>query len=155
MGDKCKFTLRQVAKTIDHALLKPELPRSDVIAGCVLAKEYDVASVCCKPCDVALCAKELAGSDVLVGTVVGFPHGNQHAAVKAFETKQAVADGATEIDLVINIGWLRSGDTDAVEAEIRGVVEAASGHCVKVILECAYLTDVQIVQGACVVCRES
>jgi len=150
-AEKCKFSLRQVAKTIDHALLKPDLPRADVIAGCKLARDYDVASVCCKPCDISLCAKELEGSTVLVGTVVGFPHGNQHAAVKAFEAAQAVKDGATEIDLVINIGWLCSGDVDAVEAEVRGVVHAAEGHCVKVILECAYLTDEQIVQGCHIV----
>jgi deoxyribose-phosphate aldolase len=147
-----KYTLRQVAKTIDHALLRPDMPRDEVKAGCEVAMKYDVASVCCKPADVAFCADILRGSDVHVGTVVGFPHGNSATATKVFETKQVVADGATEIDVVINIGWMKSGMYDEVREEIAAVVAAASGNQVKVILENAYLTKEEIVK-ACQLCE--
>jgi len=146
------FTLRQVAKTIDHALLRPDMSRDEVREGCEVALKYDVASVCCKPADVAFCAEILKGSDVHVGTVVGFPHGNSTTATKVFETKQVVADGATEIDVVINIGWLKSGMFDEVRDEIAAVVAAASGNQVKVILENAYLTKDEIVK-ACQLCE--
>lgn len=146
------FTLRQVAKTIDHALLRPDMSRDEVREGCEVALKYDVASVCCKPADVAFCAEILKGSDVHVGTVVGFPHGNSTTATKVFETKQVVADGATEIDVVINIGWLKSGMFDEVRDEITAVVAAASGNQVKVILENAYLTKDEIVK-ACQLCE--
>ena len=85
---ECKYTLSQVAKTIDHALLRPDMTRDEVTAGCALAVKYGVASVCCKPCDVLQCVRELQGSDVLAGTVVGFPHGNSATATKVFETQQ-------------------------------------------------------------------
>jgi deoxyribose-phosphate aldolase len=146
------FTPRQVAKTIDHALLRPDMSRDEVREGCEVALKYDVASVCCKPADVAFCAEILKGSDVHVGTVVGFPHGNSTTATKVFETKQVVADGATEIDVVINIGWLKSGMFDEVRDEIAAVVAAASGNQVKVILENAYLTKDEIVK-ACQLCE--
>ena len=136
-----KYTARIIAKTIDHSLLKPEMTREEVKAGCEIAKKYDVASVCCKPSDVQFCADLLKGTDVLVGTVVGFPHGTTTTEVKVFETKQAVADGATEIDIVINIGHLKSGMNAEVQADIKAVVDASAGHTVKVILENAYLTD--------------
>jgi deoxyribose-phosphate aldolase len=142
-----KYTLHQVAKTIDHALLRPDMSRDEVKAGCEVALKYDVASVCCKPADVAFCADILRGSDVHVGTVVGFPHGNSATATKVFETKQVVADGATEIDVVINIGWMKSGMYKDVQAEIAAVVEAAQGNQVKVILENAYLTKEEIVKA--------
>ena len=148
------FTLRQVAKTIDHALLRPDMSRDEVREGCEVALKYDVASVCCKPADVAFCAEILKGSDVHVGTVVGFPHGNSTTATKVFETKQVVADGATEIDVVINIGWLKSGMFDEVRDEIAAVVTAASGNQVKVILENAYLTKDEIVK-ACQLCESA
>ena len=147
-----KYTLRQVAKTIDHALLRPDMSREEVKAGCEVAMKYDVASVCCKPADVAFCADILRGSDVHVGTVVGFPHGNSATATKVFETKQVVADGATEIDVVINIGWMKSGMYDEVREEIAEVVGAANGNQVKVILENAYLTKEEIVK-ACQLCE--
>src|SRR3972149_4789623 len=108
------ITYEQLAKTIDHSLLKPELTEAEVIAGCELAKKYHVASVCVKPCHVQLATKLLAGSDVAVGSVVGFPHGNSTTAAKVFETKEALVAGATEIDMVINIGELRSGHVDVV-----------------------------------------
>ena len=147
-----KYTLRQVAKTIDHALLRPDMSRDEVKAGCEIAMKYDVASVCCKPADVAFCAEILRGSDVHVGTVVGFPHGNSATATKVFETRQVIADGATEIDVVINIGWMKSGMYDEVGDEIAAVVAAASGNQVKVILENAYLTKEEIIK-ACQLCE--
>ena len=147
MKEKSPYTIAQVAKTIDHALLKPEMTRDEVIAGCEVAKQYHVASVCCKPADVSLCAEQLKGSDVLVGTVVGFPHGSSATATKVFETQLAVKDGAVEIDVVINIGWMKSGLDSQVQEEIAQVVKAASGHSVKVILENAYLTKEEIVKA--------
>lgn len=142
-----KYTLKQVAKTIDYALLRPEMSRDEVREGCQVALKYDVASVCCKPADVSFCAEILKGSDVHVGTVIGFPHGNSATSVKVFETKQVVADGATEIDMVINIGWMKSGMYDEVREEIAQVVAAAAGNQVKVILENAYLSHDEIVKA--------
>jgi deoxyribose-phosphate aldolase len=142
------LTLEQVAKTIDHSLLRPELDTEAVRAGCELARAYDVASVCVKPCDVALAHELLAGSTVAVSTVIGFPHGASTTAVKAFEAERAIADGATELDMVLNIGRLRSGAADEVRADIRAVVEVAAGRAlVKVILENAYLDEAQKVLG--------
>jgi deoxyribose-phosphate aldolase len=138
------ITYAQLAKVIDHSLLKPELTEAEVIAGCELARRYHVASVCVKPADVQLAAGLLQGSDVAVGTVVGFPHGNSTTAIKVAEARQALEDGATELDMVINIGALRSGKTDYVRDEIAAVVAAAAGRAlVKVIFENAYLTDEQ------------
>ncbi len=142
------ITYEQLAKTIDHSLLKPELTEADVIAGCDLARKYHVASVCVKPCHVKLAAQQLAGSDVAVGTVVGFPHGNSTTATKVFEAQQALADGATELDMVINIGELRSGRADLVRDEIHAIVKAAHPTAiVKVIMENAYLTHDEKVLG--------
>jgi deoxyribose-phosphate aldolase len=136
------ISYEQLAKTIDHSLLRPELTEAEVVAGLELAKRYHVASVCVKPYHVPLAARLLAGSDVAVGTVVGFPHGCQTTAAKVFEAKEAIANGAVELDMVINIGELRSGHTDTVREEVRAVVQAAKGKAiVKVILENAYLTD--------------
>jgi deoxyribose-phosphate aldolase len=142
-------TYEQVAKTIDHSLLRPELTLDEIDAGCELAAKYRVASVCCRPADVTRAAGRLAGSDVAVGTVVGFPHGSSHTKTKAFEARQAIADGATELDMVINIGWLRSGEDQMVEDEIRQIVDVAQGHAlVKVILENAYLNDLEKERGS-------
>jgi deoxyribose-phosphate aldolase len=152
--EKSKYTLAQVAKTIDSALLKPEMTVGEVIAGCHMAMKYHVASVCCRPADVALCAEQLKGSDVLVGTVVGFPHGSSATATKVFETELAVKEGAVEIDVVINIGYMKSGKYDSVREEIAAVVKAAQGFPVKVILENAYLTNDEIVK-ACQLSEEA
>jgi deoxyribose-phosphate aldolase len=142
------ITLEQLAKAIDHSLLKPELTEEEVIAGSALARRYDVASVCVKPYHVKLAARELAGSRVAVGTVVGFPHGSSTTAAKVFEAREAVENGATELDMVINIGELRSGHFDYVRDEIAAVVEAARGEAlVKVILENAYLDHDQKVKA--------
>ncbi|HEX8940743.1 MAG TPA: deoxyribose-phosphate aldolase [Candidatus Limnocylindrales bacterium] len=144
-----RLTYRDVAKAIDHSLLRPELDDAFVAEGCRLAAEYDVASVCCRPADVARAVAILGGTDVAVGTVIGFPHGNHVTAVKVAEARQALADGATELDMVIQIGALRSGRDDDVRADIAAVVEVAhaAGAIVKVILENAYLTDEQKVRG--------
>src|SRR5664279_591580 len=142
------LSVEQVAKTIDHSLLKPELGTDAVRAGCELARELNVASVCVKPCDVALAAELLAGSEVKVSTVIGFPHGSSTSAVKAFESERAIKDGAEELDMVLNIGRLRSGAVDEVRADIQAVVEVAAGRAlVKVILENAYLDEAQKVLG--------
>ena len=142
------LTYEQIAKTIDHSLLRPELTDAELIAGCELAREYHVASVCIKPSSVSLAAPILLGSDVLVGTVVGFPHGSSTTRVKVYEARQALDDGAAELDMVINIGWLRSGEDQRVEDDIRAVVNEAKGRAlVKVILENAYLTDDEKVRG--------
>ena len=114
---------------------------TEVLAGCAVAAEHHVASVCCRPLDVAVCARELAGTDVVVGTVIGFPHGVQRTEVKVDESLRALGDGAVELDMVIAIGRLRDGNASYVEDEIRAVVEAAAGRIVKVILENHYLTD--------------
>ena len=141
-------TYERVAKTIDHSLLRPELTLDDVRDGCQLAARYDVASVCVRPADVGFAAARLHGTDVAVGTVVGFPHGSHTTATKVFEAERALADGATELDMVINVGWLRSGRDGDAEADVRAVVEAAAGKALlKVILENAYLTKDEIVRG--------
>jgi deoxyribose-phosphate aldolase len=143
------LTERDIAKTIDHSLLRPELDDAFITDGCRLAAEYDVASVCVRPVDVARAASLLAGADVAVGTVIGFPHGSAKMATKAFEAGEALADGATELDMVINIGALKSGRDTDVQADIAAVVEVArpAGAIVKVILENAYLTDDEKVRG--------
>ncbi len=136
------LTYEQVAKTLDHSLLRPELTQDEMRAGCEIALEYDVASVCISPASVPLAARILQGSDVHVGTVIGFPHGYAAPGVKALETRQAMNDGATELDMVLNIGWLRSGLDEQVRGDILAVVTEARGKAlVKVILENAYLTD--------------
>jgi len=138
------ITYEQLAKTIDHSLLKPELTEAEVVAGIELARHYNVASVCVKPCNVRLATRLLAGSDVKVGTVIGFPHGSSTTAIKAAEARDAIANGAVELDMVMNIGELRSGHDEYVEEDIRAVVDTAKGKAiVKVILENAYLTDEQ------------
>ncbi len=138
-----------IALMIDHSLLRPELTLQDVREGCRLARELTTKSVCVAPCNVRLAAEELAGSPVLVTTVIGFPHGYQATEVKCAEARRALDEGAAELDMVLNIGWLRSGAFDRVEQDIRSVVELAHqrGRIVKVILENCYLDDGQKVEG--------
>ena len=137
------LTERDIAKTIDHSLLKPELDDAFIEDGCRLAAEYDVASVCVPPVHVRRAAALLDGTDVKVGTVVGFPHGYATTETKVAETRQALADGATEIDMVLQIGALKSGRDPDVQFDIAAVVEVAHADSaiVKVIFENAYLTD--------------
>ena len=142
-------TERRLAKAIDHSLLRPELDDDFIADGCRLAADYDVASVCVRPTDVERAAELLAGTDVAVGTVVGFPHGSSATATKIFEARQALKDGATELDMVIDIGALKSGRDQRVGADIGAVVQVAhaAGAIVKVIMENAYLTDDEKVRG--------
>jgi deoxyribose-phosphate aldolase len=140
-------TYATVAKTIDHSLLRPELTIDEIVDGCALALRYDVASVCVRPADVPRAVRLLGGTTVEVGTVVGFPHGSSATATKVAEATLLRSEGASELDMVINIGWLRSGEDAAVEADIAAVVGAADGALVKVILENAYLTDDEKVRG--------
>ncbi len=138
-----RLTYHQVAKTIDHSLLRPELDDKFIEDGIRLAAEYDVASVTCRPVDVVTAARMLQGTDVKVGTVVGFPHGNHLTETKVFETSRALEQGAREIDMVLQIAALKSGRYGDVQADIAAVVEVAhgGGAIVKVIFENAYLTD--------------
>ena len=137
------LTERDIAKTIDHSLLRPELDDAFIEAGCRLAAKYDVASVCVRPADVRRARELLAGTDVAVGTTIGFPHGNHRTETKVFEATQALADGATELDMVLQIGALKSGRDADVQADIAAIVDLAhaNGAIVKVIFENAYLTN--------------
>jgi len=141
-------TVEAIAGMIDHAILKPELTRAEVDAALDVAAGAHVFSVCVRPSDVAHAVDRLAGTGVLVGTVIGFPHGTTSTEAKVAESRQAIADGAAELDMVVNVGRLRSGLLDDVEADVRAVVEAAGDVLVKVILETAFLTDDEIVAGS-------
>ncbi len=138
-----RLTYRDVSKTIDHSLLRPELDDRFVEDGIRLAVEYEVASATVRPVDVERAVAMLRGTDVKVGTVVGFPHGNHLTAAKVFETERALEQGAREIDMVLLIGALKSGRDQDVENDIRAVVDVAHAGdaIVKVIFENAYLTD--------------
>src|SRR5260370_4947121 len=144
-----RLTYAQIAKSIDHSLLRPELDDAFITDGCKLAVRYDVASATVRPNDVTRARTLLAGSTVKVGTVIGFPHGSSTTATKLFEARRALEEGATEVDMVIDIGALRSARDDHVREQIVAVVEVAhaSGAIVKVIMENAYLDDAQKVSG--------
>jgi deoxyribose-phosphate aldolase len=133
----------QLAGTIDHSLLKPMLTIDDIVAGCKLAADYEVVSVCVRPADVSLAAEQLQGTQVAVGTVISFPHGDSATAIKVAEAKQALEDGAVELDMVLNIGRLLSGRGEEVQEDIAAVVAVSGDAIVKVIFENAYLTDEQ------------
>jgi deoxyribose-phosphate aldolase len=137
-----------IAGMIDHAILKPELTRADVDAQLETAARYRVFSVCVRPSDVAHAVARLDGTGVAVGTVIGFPHGTTTTEAKRAESVRAVADGAAELDMVLDVGRLRSGLLDDVEADIRAVVDVAGGRVVKVILETVFLSDDEVVAGA-------
>jgi deoxyribose-phosphate aldolase len=144
-----RLSYRDVARTIDHSLLKPELDDQFVEDGCRLAARYEVASVCVRPVDVARAKAILQGSEVAVGTVIGFPHGSSTTATKVAESRRAIEDGATELDMVINIGALKSGRDEDVRDDIAAVVGVAheAGAIVKVIFENAYLDSDEIVRA--------
>ena len=141
-------------KYIDHTILKPETTQEQVEKILAEAKEYDFASVCVNPTWVALAAESLKDSDVKVCTVIGFPLGANTPAVKAFETKDAILNGADEIDMVINIGALKTGNYDLVLEDIKAVVEASGDKLVKVIIEACLLTDDEKVK-ACQLSQEA
>ncbi len=139
----------ELSRLIDHTLLKADADKNAVLRLCREAREHSFASVCVNPCWIPLASRELQGSPVRACTVVGFPLGASSPKIKAAETRQAVRDGATEIDMVINIGWAKSGDWSAVEEDIRGVVESAGrGVLTKVILETCLLDEEQIVRAS-------
>jgi deoxyribose-phosphate aldolase len=147
------LTVQDVADLIDHALLKPELTPAEVEATCRELATDEIWSVCVRPSDVALARAAVEGHSTRVCTVIGFPHGTTSTAAKVAESRQALADGATELDMVLNIGRLRGGDLDAVRDDIAAVVEVGhgAGALVKVIFETALLDEDQLVAA----CRAS
>lgn len=141
-------------KTIDHTILNPDATKNEVIKVIDEAKVHDFASVCLEPCWVSLAAERLAHSDVKVCTVIGFPLGANTKTVKAFEAKEAVENGADEVDMVLNIGALKSGEYDLVLEDMKAVREAAKDAVVKVILETCLLTDEEK-KKACALAKEA
>jgi deoxyribose-phosphate aldolase len=149
------FTYPDVAKMIDHSLLNPTLTVEELDKGCRLARQYDVASVCILPYHLRRCADLLAGSTVKASTTVGFPHGGHTTAVKVAEAERALADGCEELDMVVNISKVLSGDWDYVRTEIKAIVDAAHAKAqkVKVIFENCYLKDDHKIR-LCEICGE-
>lgn len=135
------MTVQELARLIDHTILKPTSTPADVERVCEEARRYGFASVATSPWAIPLAVRFLAGSGVLAGAAIGFPLGTTTSAVKAAETAEAVQAGAGEVDMVIHLGYLKAGDHAYVYRDIRGVVKAAEGRVVKVIIECCYLTD--------------
>jgi len=150
-----EYTYKDIAKMIDHSLLNPTLPDKALEAGCRLALEYDVASVCIMPYYLKRCAEILKGSTVKASTTIGFPHGGHTTAVKLAEATQALDDGGEELDMVVNISKVLSGDWDYVRKDIKAVVDAAhkGGQKVKVIFENCYLKDEHKIR-LCEICGE-
>lgn len=149
------YTYKQIAKMIDHSLLNPALTDEELEAGCRLAREYDVASACIKPYFLRRCAELLAGSTVAPSTVIGFPHGGHATAIKLAEAEQALRDGGTELDMVVNVGKVLSEDWAYVRDDIRVVAQAVhQGRAlVKVIFENCYLQDKHKIR-LCEICAE-
>jgi len=148
------ITKEQLARMIDHTLLKPTATKKDITKLCQEAKKYHFAAVCVNPTYVPLTAKLLKNTDVKVCTVIGFPLGSTTTEVKAFETETTVKNGAQEVDMVINIGALKSGDYAFVKRDIEAVVKAAKNAITKVIIETCYLTD-QEKEKACTLAKEA
>ena len=148
-------SLKTLAKMIDHSLLHPTMTDEVIVAGCELAKKYDVATACVKPYSIHLVKDVLNGSDVGVCAVIAFPHGNSTTAIKVREAEEAIHDGASEIDMVVNIGKVLGGAWDYVASEIRAVNETVVGEgaILKVIFENDYLQDEHI-QKLCEICTE-
>lgn len=145
----------ELAKYIDHTLLKPEASVSDIIRVCNEAKTYRFASVCVNPSYIGLVAEQLQGSEVSPCCVIGFPFGTHSPQAKAFECAQAVQKGAAEVDMVINVGAVKSGDWALVEEDIKSVVTACNGKAAtKVILETCLLTDEEKVR-VCTICKQT
>jgi deoxyribose-phosphate aldolase len=149
------YSYADIAKMIDHSLLNPTLSWAQLEAGCRLAVEYDVASVCIMPYALPRCAELLKGSDVRASTTIGFPHGANTTAVKVAEAEQALRDGGEELDMVVNISKVLSGDWDHVTQDVRAVTEVthAAGQKIKVIFENCYLDDEQKIR-LCEICGE-
>jgi deoxyribose-phosphate aldolase len=133
----------QLSTYIDHTLLRPTATPAEIQTLCAEAKQYQFHAVCVNGCYVALAREALTGSSVQVAAVVGFPLGAMSQAAKVFEAQQCIADGATEIDLVLNLGWLKAGQPEAVLTELRTVKQVIGSALLKVILETCYLTDTE------------
>ena len=149
------YTYADLAKMIDHSLLNPTLTVDDLQQGCELALAYDVASVCILPYQLKSCAEMLSGSTVKASTTIGFPHGGHTTAIKRAEAQQAIEDGCEELDMVVNISRVLSGQWDEVSADIDAVIQVAheAGQKVKVIFENCYLNDEQKIR-LCQICTE-
>lgn len=149
------YSYEDISKMIDHSLLTPTLAADDLEAGILLARAYDVASVCIMPFYLKRCTELLAGTAIKASTTIGFPHGGHTTAAKRFEAERAVADGCQELDMVVNISKVLSSEWDYVRAEIKAVIDVAhaAGQKVKVILENCYLTDEQKIR-LCEICGE-
>ena len=149
------YTVRDIAKMIDHSLLRPTMTVAELEQGIALARQYDVASVCILPYYLKRCAEMLAGSDVAPSTTIGFPHGGHTTAVKLAEARQALDDGGIELDMVVNLSKVLSGDWDYVRNDIRAIVDLTHGRGgkVKVIFENCYLQDEHKIR-LCEICGE-
>ncbi|HBE43489.1 MAG TPA: deoxyribose-phosphate aldolase [Bacteroidales bacterium] len=149
--------LEELAKMIDHSILHPTMTDDDLMRECEVAKKYNVASVCVKPYAVTQAAEILKGSDVLVGCVIGFPHGNSSTGVKVFEAQMACKEGAVEIDMVINIGKALGGDWEYVEDEIKTIADVCHSNnaIVKVIFETDYITRDEDKIRLCEICTRA
>ena len=149
------YTYADISKMIDHSLLMPTMTVGDFEAGCQLALAYDTGSVCIMPYYLKRCAEILRGSSVNASTTIGFPHGGHATSIKRAEAEQAIADGCQELDMVVNISKVLSGDWDYVRADIKAVIDVAhaAGQKVKVIFENCYLNDAQKVR-LCQICGE-
>ncbi len=149
------WTYQDVAKMIDHSLLNPALTTTELEAGCQLALDYDVASVCILPYYLKRCADLLRDSSVMASTTIGFPHGGHRTSIKQAEAEQAILDGCQELDMVVNISQVRSGHWDYVRSDIKAVVDVAhvAGQKVKVIFENCYLDDAQKIH-LCEICGQ-
>lgn len=149
------YSVREIAKLIDHSILSPAATTAELDAGCKIGRQHEVASVCLLPYYVKQCAELLDGSDVQPCTVIGFPHGDQATSIKIAEIEQALKDGATEVDAVINISKARSGDWDYVHREIAEMTEAAHGSKakIKLIFENAYHDEAAKIR-LCEICGE-
>lgn len=149
-------SLRAIAKMIDHSLLHPTLTDQNLIEGCELAKKYGVASVCIKPYAVALAKEQLKGSDVAVSAVIGFPHGSHKVEIKLHEAEMALNDGATELDMVINIGKALSKDWDYIRHELKVIndLTVSRGALLKVIFETDFINEEELLVKLCHICSE-
>lgn len=149
-------TLNELAKMIDHSLLHPTMTDSQVEQGCVLSRDYGVATACVKPYCIRQALDIFAGTDVMACAVIGFPHGNSTTGIKVIEAESAALAGAKEIDMVVNIGKVKGGDWDYVAREIRLINEAvlAAGSILKVIFENDYLVESEIIR-LCEICSEA
>ena len=149
------YSYNDISKMIDHSLLNPTMSQSDLESGIVLALAYDAASVCIMPYYLARCSELLDGSTVMSSTTIGFPHGGHTSVIKVAEAKRAIADGCRELDMVVNISKVLSGDWKYVREDIHGVIDVAhqAGQKVKVIFENCYLNDDQK-KRLCEICGE-